>query len=305
MKHLFLWRQGRAKCVVAHTILALVSCGIAGGAASTDKSPVITPRAPIVLFNGKDLSNFYTWIGIPGEIDPKKIHHGRNDPDRVFSVVDQIDGAPAIRISGQHWGGLVTNERYANYRLIAEYRWGGPTWGTRKNVTRDSGVLLHCQGEDGNYKSDFRGAYMRSIEYQILEGGTGDMILVMGVERGQTTPFGPALKTTMDLKTKRWDPQGTVKQLGHAPSERRVYWRYKDPEYKNVTGFRGRQDVEKPLGEWNVLEAVCDGASVAFILNGQQINGGTESTFRDGKILFQSEGAEIFFRRIELHPVTR
>ena len=44
--------------------------------------------------------------------------HGRNDPDRVFTVVDQIDGAPAIRISGQHWGGIVTRESYTNYRLV-------------------------------------------------------------------------------------------------------------------------------------------------------------------------------------------
>jgi hypothetical protein len=35
------------------------------------------------------------------------------------------------------------------------------------------------------------------------------------------------------------------------------------------------------------------------------VNGGTGSSLREGKLLFQSEGAEIFFRRIELHPLSR
>ena len=36
----------------------------------------------IELFNGKDLTNFYTWL-----VDSKY-----QDPDGVFTVVDQIDG---------------------------------------------------------------------------------------------------------------------------------------------------------------------------------------------------------------------
>src|SRR5512141_1698696 len=67
-----------------------------------------------VLFNGRDLTNFYTWL-----VDSKY-----NDPDRVFSVVDQVDGAPAIRVSGQHWGAFITREEFSNYRLVAEFRWG-------------------------------------------------------------------------------------------------------------------------------------------------------------------------------------
>ncbi|MDO8543828.1 MAG: DUF1080 domain-containing protein [Opitutaceae bacterium] len=276
---------------------------MAFAAASTEPT-AITPREPIVLFNGKDLSNFYTWIGASGPVEVNKKIQGREDPDRVFTVVDQIDGAPAIRISGQHWGGLITNGRYANYRLVAEYRWGNPTWGSRKNVLRDSGVLLHCQGEEGNYKTDFSGAWMRSIECQIIEGGTGDMILVGGHERGSTERISPSLKATVvPGKTHPlWSPEGKLMQFGRSTGTR-VFWRDKDPDVKNVTGARGRNDVEKPVGEWNRLELVCNGGNVAFILNGMQVNGGQDSTFREGRILFQSEGAEIFFRRIELHPV--
>src|SRR5687767_11631989 len=75
-------------------------------AASPETAP-ITPKETIVLFDGKskkDLSTFYTWLA----------KFGHEDPDKVFTVVDQIDGAPAIRSSGQHYGGIVTKENYTN-----------------------------------------------------------------------------------------------------------------------------------------------------------------------------------------------
>jgi hypothetical protein len=79
---------------------------------------VTVPGATISLFNGKDLSSFYTWL-------PK---YGHKDPDKVFTVVNDVDGAPAIRISGQHYGGLITRKEYSNYKLVAEFRWGSKTW---------------------------------------------------------------------------------------------------------------------------------------------------------------------------------
>ena len=67
-----------------------------------------------------------------------------------------------------------------------------------------------------------------------------------------------------------------------------------------MAGFRGGQDAEKPLGEWNTLECVCDGDRITNILNGKVVNAGTGATPSRGKLLFQSEGAEVFFRRIDL-----
>ncbi len=255
--------------------------------------PAIVPDKVVPLFNGKDLSSFYTWDRV----------HGRGDPDRVFTVVDQVDGAPAIRISGQHFGGIITHERYANYRIVMEYRWGLITWEPRKNSTRDSGVLLHCRGEDGNTGADFRGPWMRSVEYQIIEGGTGDMILVGGYERGQAEPLMPTLKTTITPDTRVWNPNGTPVVL--MKGRHRTDWQHKDPQWKDVLGFRGGADVEKPFGEWNRLEAVCDGGDVTYYLNGTKVNEGRDGTFREGRILIQSEGAEMFVRRVELHPLKR
>jgi hypothetical protein len=106
-------------------------------AAAPDRpKDVIVPREVIRLFNGKDLSGFYTWL-------PK---FGRADPDKVFTVVDRIDGAPAVRASGQHYGGFVTLANYADYKLVLEYRWGDVTWKPRDDRARDSGILIHGQG---------------------------------------------------------------------------------------------------------------------------------------------------------------
>ena len=269
--------------------LGLHALAFFGGSLAVFSATPITPRETLVLFNGKDLSHFTTW----------ETAHGREDPDRVFSVVDQIDGAPAIRLSGQHHGGILTKERYTNYRLIVEFRWGGVTWGPRKNAARDSGILLHCQGEEGNMNQTFTSPWMRSIEAQIIEGGTGDILVLGGFERGQKEILRPSLKAT--VKGKSWSPDGQLKEY----SRGRIDWQHRDPQWKDVLGFRGAKDVEKPVGAWNRFEVIADSGNLIYLLNGVKVNEGKDGSLTEGKILFQSEGAEIYFRRIELHPLTK
>jgi hypothetical protein len=274
--------------------VALLLAALPSAVPGQTTTKAIVPTAPIVLFNGKDLTNFYTYL----------VDHKHQDPDRVFTVVDQIDGAPAIRSSGQHYGGLITKESYANYRLITEFRWGDVTWAPRKDKTRDSGILLHCQGPDGNSKADFNGPWMRSIEFQIIEGGTGDILLVGGYDK----PGGPRITHSMVAPLKAgtpanvrvWDPKGTPTECTG-----RINWYGRAPDWKDVLGFRGSQDVEKPVGQWSHLEAIVDGNSVVYYVNGVKVNEATRSSLSDGKLLFQSEGAEIFFRKIELHPLKK
>jgi hypothetical protein len=278
----------RLACAIKIT---LGFCIASTGAVAADNAAPITPRETIVLFNGKDLTGFTTW----------ETKHGLQDPDRVFTVVDQIDGAPAIRISGQHWGGIVTRERYADYRLVVEFRWGLVTWDPRKTRARDSGILMHCQGEEGNRNKDFRSPWMRSIEAQIIEGGTGDILVLDGYNRNSPELISPSLTATTAAGGKVWSPNGTPTVFRRG----RIDWQFRDAEWKDVLGFRGRNDVEKPAGEWNELEVICDGGNVTCLVNGVKVNEATNGSFRDGRILVQSEGAEIFFRRIELHPLAK
>jgi hypothetical protein len=280
----------------AFVLSMLLTFAVMVPAMGAAESKVIVPRETIVLTDGTNLSAFYTWLA----------KFGRDqDPDRVFTLVEQIDGAPAIRISGQWYGGIVTKERYANYRLVVEYRWGLSTWGDRKDKARDSGVLLHLQGEDGNNNKNFRGAWTRSVEFQILEGGTGDIWLVPGYDRDNPTPIQPQLTMTTrkhPLGFPQWDPNGTPTELHHFG---RIGWGGLDPDWKPELGFRGRHDVEKPLGQWNRIEAICDGGNLTYFVNGTKVSEGRNGTFKEGRLLFQSEGAEIFYRRIELHPLNQ
>jgi len=259
-------------------------------------APPITPTKTIVLYDGKtvaDLSQFYTWLG----------PLGYEDPNRVFSIVDWVDGAPAIRISGQDWGGIVTRQNFRDYRLVLEYRWGSVSWGTRKTRARNSGVLLHCQGEDGSYRPDFKAPWLVSVEYEILEGRTGDVILVGGSKRGSPEKISPTLMMRAKPGDFYWDPQGTPRQF--ASGKGHLHWFGRDRAWKDELGFRGAQDVEKPVGQWNRGEIIAKGGDLVYYLNGVKILEATESSLQHGRILFQSEGAEIFFRLIELQPLGR
>ncbi len=67
--------------------------------------------------------------------------------------------------------------------------------------------------------------------------------------------------------------------------------------------FRTKDKVEKPLGEWNQYEITCKGDTVKLVINGQEVNQGSGAELTKGKILLQSEGAEIHFRNVELKPI--
>lgn len=258
---------------------------------TADERLVIRPTAPIALFNGRDLSTFDTWL----------VDHHERDPDRVFSVVDQIDGAPAIRISGQRWGGLATRDRYADYRLVVEFRWGLLTWAARRDRARDSGVLVHGQGPLGNTRPDMNGPWLRSIEAQIIEGGIGDFILVAGHDRD-----GGAATPTLEVAATR-DRDGEHVYSPDAPGRvfetGRINWFGRDSDWTDTLGFRGRADVESPAGGWTRMEVTCRGRAINVRVNGVIVNAGTNASIADGRIMLQSEGAEIYFRRVELLPL--
>ena len=51
------------------------------------------------------------------------------------------------------------------------------------------------------------------------------------------------------------------------------------------------------------IEVVCAGDTLEYFVNGKLVNKASGLSNTNGKLMFQSEGAEIFFRRIELHPL--
>ena len=211
---------------------------------------------PIKLFNGKNLKGFDTFLKEKGL---------NNDPDKVFQVHDGM-----VHVSGAEYGYFITQQEYDNYYLRAEFKWGKPTHPPRKDKARDSGILYHVVGPNQ--------VWPKSIEFQMIEGGTGDIILV-----------GDAVLT------------------GKGPARgRNRFDRYHKGPWKDEVGYRDPQlEVENPHGEWNILELIADGDTVKYLLNGRVVNEGTGANPARGKILFQSEGAEVFFRNLELRPLKK
>ncbi len=247
-----------------------------------ESAKAIRPTEVIRLFNGKDLTGFTTWL--------KESKH--EDPKRVFRVTDGL-----LHITGDGYGYIRTNDSYRDYKLVAEFKWGPRTWEPRKDKAKDSGILVHCVGPDGNYSD----TWMASIEYQLIEGGFGDFILVRGTyEDGSPVPVALSAATIKDRDGENvWNPKGEKQRFTRG----RINWYGRDPDWKDVLGFRGKQDVEKPDGEWNLCEIVCQGGHIRAYVNGVLVNEGFDAFPSAGQILIQTEGAECFLRKLELHPL--
>ncbi|SDL90169.1 protein of unknown function [Daejeonella rubra] len=233
----------------------------------------------ISLFNGQNLDGWYKFVKGRGR---------DNDPKNVFSVEKGL-----IHISGEEYGCITSNEEYSNYKLTVEFKWGPKTYSPRVDKARDSGILLHSIGEDGGYS----GTWMYSIECQIIEGGTGDFLVV-----GDGTK---KFSLTSNVAPKQ-QGKGNVYLAGGQPltiNGGRIDWFARDPEWKDVVGFRGKNDVEKPVGQWNKVECVVIGDKVSAYLNGVLVNEAYHVTPTKGKIQIQSEGAEMFVRKVEIVPL--
>ncbi len=243
--------------------------------------PAQSPDRVTPLFNGRDLTDLYPWLKDSAFDDPK----------RVWSVRDGV-----LRCSGEVAGYLATRQAWRDYRLVVEYKWGELTYGAKG--VRNSGVLLHATGPDGN-----RSPWMSSIECQIAQGCVGDFIVIRGKdEKGETIP----VTITADVevgpdKRLRWKKGGAKTVY----SNRQFWWSQHEPFFEERIDTRGKNDVDSPLGEWTRLECVCDGNRITVIVNGTAVNECYDVWPSAGKILLESEGFEILFRKVELHPLKR
>lgn len=254
--------------------------------AAAQEGDVSEPRSPghevIRLFNGSDLSNLVTWLS-----DTKY-----EDPRNVFSVQDGM-----LHISGDGGGYIRTKEAYRDYHLVIEFRWGERTWGGRENCARDSGIIVHCVGPDGGYGNVF----MAGFEAQMIEGGTGDFIIVPGNQSdGTPIPISLSAEVTTDRDGEAvWQKGGATRTF----TSGRVNWYGRDVDWADTRGFRGREDVESPFGEWTRMDVICDQGRIVILVNGVVVNAGFDASHCAGQILLQSEFAEVVVRRWELWPI--
>jgi putative membrane-bound dehydrogenase-like protein len=224
-------------------------------------------------------------------VNPKMDFH--DDPKDIWTFAK--DGT--FNISGRGYGYVATKENFRDYHLVLEFKWGTKTWGTREKKAKDNGILLHAYGPHGAYSD----TWMASIEAQIIEGGVGD-ILVLSPKLADGTELTTSLSAEFVLdrdKEKIWK-QGAPRQT---VTKGRINWRGRDEDWSDTVGFRGKNDVESPSGEWNRLEVIAKGDTLQYFVNGALINEAFDCKPSEGKILLQTEGAEMIVRRYELYPL--
>jgi hypothetical protein len=62
-------------------------------------------------------------------------------------------------------------------------------------------------------------------------------------------------------------------------------------------------DGENPSGGWNKVDVIVNRGDITYIVNGQIVNKAKNPDPKAGRILLQSEGAEIYYRNIELQKL--
>ncbi len=73
----------------------------------------------------------------------------------------------------------------------------------------------------------------------------------------------------------------------------------------NHTRMVKQKDAEKPNGEWNTLEIISYHGKCVHIVNGVVVNVGEDASVKEGRILLQSEFAEVYYRNVKLRPLSQ
>lgn len=254
------------------------------------------------LLNQDDQSNWEVFIGAPhatvkglANVDPNSDGKNsqplglNNDPKSVFSL-KEVNGESLLHISGEIYGALTSKQEYQNYHFRTKFKWGDKKWEPRLDRRRDNGILYHCQAPHGK----FWNVWMQSQEFQVQQGDMGD--------------FYALVSTQMDIPSEKKEGereftyQKGAKQHPFSNADKSV------PIHCNK-GF----DNENPHGEWNTLELVCLGDTSLHIVNGKVVMALFNSKYQNaakeilplqkGFIQIQSEGAEAFYKQMEIKMI--
>jgi len=160
-------------------------------------------------------------------------------------------------------------------------------WEPRLNKKRDAGLLYHCTGDHGA----FWNVWMRCLEFQIQETDTGDFFALAGANAmGISHPTEDQLNYVHDTNGE-W--LGIGEKYGNwACSKSAIH--------------------ELPNGEWNSIDLYVVGDQAIHLVNGNLVNGikdahlfedGNRVPLTKGKLQLQSEGAEIYYKRVRIQTI--
>ena len=138
-------------------------------------------------------------------------------------------------------------------------------WGEKKFPPRDADTTKRDNGICFYMPLNEKDfVWPKSIECQVQEGDVGDIWLIDS--------------TTIIVDRKQSKPD-------------------------SFTRVVKKRDAELPHGEWNRVEIRSEKGNITYKVNGVLVNEGQAPSLREGKILIQSEGAEIYYRKIEIEEL--
>jgi hypothetical protein len=216
---------------------------------------------------------------------------GLNKPGYdVFTVIEE-NNEPVLKISGEIYGCVASKEEYSNYHLSLKVKWGDKKWDPRKKLLKDSGLMYNAIGEIG---VDYWRSWALSQEFQIMEGHMGDYWSQMssGIDIKAYIPEGEMMNSVAD-KSQPFIPFGEVGG--------------------GVSGFCMRSaNYENAPGEWNTIELISfkgksihivNGHVVMILNNSRYFENGKSLPMIKGKILIQSEAAEVYYKEIKIREL--
>jgi hypothetical protein len=218
---------------------------------------------------------------------------GYNQNVKQVFAMQQEDGSPVLKISGEIYGCVFTRQVYENYHLKLKVKWGTRKWEPRLNDPMDSGILYHSQGECGH---DYWRSWMLSQELQIMEASFGD--------------YWSQMTSMIDIRASKPDGSDNFR---YDPGASPVSFGYN-------TGNSGycqhSENAEYPMGEWNTVELICFEGKSLHIVNGHVVMALSDSRYIDpvdntrkpltkGKIQLQSEAAEVFYKDIMIREINQ
>jgi hypothetical protein len=215
------------------------------------------------------------------------------DPSHIFAVEDGVIHAFKDTPNGARmpFAGIITEKEYSHFHLRLEYKWGTKKFAPRCDSPRDAGILYHLVGADR--------IWPQSVECQIQEDDTGD---IYAVSTTVTTTIDPNTKDDVNPVSKLKSPRFLEASEGGVPLTH--------GSVDNVARVRRSRNLERE--GWNTVDIIVRGGSAVYMVNGQVNNRCTNICRPDpndprrmipltkGKLLLQAEGAEVFYRNIEI-----
>ncbi|MDQ8203588.1 PQQ-dependent sugar dehydrogenase [Pelagicoccus sp. SDUM812003] len=249
--------------------------------------PGVSPSEPLSLFNQQDLSGFD--LVYSESITP--------DPSTLFEVVDG-----QLAVSGDGFGGLVTQGAYRDYVAVLEFKWGENTFGNKVGKARHAGLVLHSVAPDPESPNPLQVGTM----IQILEGSLGDIFSMAGT--GVSPSLAAFVSQVACIENNWncydgivWDSNGALQTF--ADGKDVIHWSGWDPNWQDVTGYRGQNDVERPEGDWNQMVVVADGDLLQIFVNGIKVNEAMSVDPMFGKLQLAVIRAEYHVKRFDLLPL--